>query len=165
MTSLDLELVLDALPNAVVVCDGEGRVAALNAEAACLFGAEEALLGRDLRDLTQRTSGGERLGESRIDELCEEEEGGYLPEELLVRPDGTTFWAECWVRPLLREGTRVGTVLTFIDISARKDAEAEHARVLAELEEAVRLRDDFLAIASHELRTPLTPLQLHVQSI
>jgi signal transduction histidine kinase len=33
-----------------------------------------------------------------------------------------------------------------------------------ELEEAVRVRDEFLSIASHELRTPLTPLVLEVAS-
>ncbi len=31
-------------------------------------------------------------------------------------------------------------------------------------EEAVRVRDEFLAIASHELRTPLTPLRLQLQA-
>jgi len=33
-----------------------------------------------------------------------------------------------------------------------------------ELEEAVRIRDEFIAIASHELRTPLTPLLLELGS-
>jgi signal transduction histidine kinase len=33
------------------------------------------------------------------------------------------------------------------------------------VEEAVRVRDDFLSIASHELKTPLTPLELKVTSL
>jgi signal transduction histidine kinase len=37
------------------------------------------------------------------------------------------------------------------------------ARAVAE--RAVRVRDDFLAVASHELRTPLTPLQLQLEGV
>jgi signal transduction histidine kinase len=36
---------------------------------------------------------------------------------------------------------------------------------LAQAQEAIRLRDDFLSIASHELKTPLTALQLQLRSI
>ena len=39
------------------------------------------------------------------------------------------------------------------------------ARILAELAEAVRLRDEFIAVASHELKTPLTPFSLRLQSL
>lgn len=40
----------------------------------------------------------------------------------------------------------------------------ETAQRYAETRAAVRLRDDFLAIASHELRTPLTSLQLQLEA-
>ena len=45
----------------------------------------------------------------------------------------------------------------------RQQAEAERERLVVELREAVRLRDEFLSVASHELRTPLTPLALRLQ--
>jgi signal transduction histidine kinase len=41
-------------------------------------------------------------------------------------------------------------------------AALENAAGFARVEEAVRMRDEFLAIASHELKTPLTPLQLQI---
>jgi signal transduction histidine kinase len=41
----------------------------------------------------------------------------------------------------------------------------ENATLYRSAEEAVRARDEFLAIASHELKTPLTPLQLKLQSL
>jgi signal transduction histidine kinase len=42
-------------------------------------------------------------------------------------------------------------------------AEEDRERLLTELREAVRLRDEFLSVASHELKTPLTPLALRLQ--
>jgi len=38
-------------------------------------------------------------------------------------------------------------------------------QLIAELREAVRVRDDFLAVAAHELRNPLTPILICVQLI
>lgn len=40
-----------------------------------------------------------------------------------------------------------------------------NARLLEELQQAVRVRDDFLSVAGHELRTPLTTLQLSVDGL
>jgi signal transduction histidine kinase len=41
----------------------------------------------------------------------------------------------------------------------------ENARLFREMQEAVRLRDDFLTVAAHELRTPLTTLQLQLGTL
>ncbi|MDC0711344.1 response regulator [Stigmatella sp. ncwal1] len=49
------------------------------------------------------------------------------------------------------------------DITEAKAAESERDRLLVGLREAVRQRDEFLAVASHELKTPLTSLSLRVQ--
>jgi signal transduction histidine kinase len=60
------------------------------------------------------------------------------------------------------------------DYSARVDVEGEDElgrlartfnHMLGEIEQSVRMRDDFLSIASHELKTPLTPLHLHIQAM
>ncbi len=39
----------------------------------------------------------------------------------------------------------------------------DNARLYAEAQQAITLRDDFISIASHELRTPLTSLKLYIQ--
>jgi len=58
-----------------------------------------------------------------------------------------------------------GIVGFALDITATKQAERERSRLLGELQESVRVREDFLYIASHELRNPLTPLLLQVKNL
>jgi signal transduction histidine kinase len=46
-----------------------------------------------------------------------------------------------------------------------RQADAERSRVLRELEQGIRARDDFLSIAAHELKTPVTPLRLQAERL
>lgn len=49
-----------------------------------------------------------------------------------------------------------------------RSLEAEVVRrekMALELQEALRMRDDFLAVAGHELRTPLTPLSINLEAL
>jgi signal transduction histidine kinase len=50
----------------------------------------------------------------------------------------------------------------FLDLSAQKHVQTQRA-LIAESEEALRLRDLFTSIASHELKTPLTALMLNLR--
>jgi len=47
--------------------------------------------------------------------------------------------------------------------AAQRALAAENERLAREAQEAVRARDEFIAIAAHELRTPLTSLRLQTQ--
>ncbi len=47
---------------------------------------------------------------------------------------------------------------------AEREAEMQQLR-LAQAEEALRQRDEFLSVAAHELRTPITALRLRLQSL
>jgi signal transduction histidine kinase len=49
------------------------------------------------------------------------------------------------------------------ELAARCALAVDNARLYAEAQDAIRLRDEFLAIASHELRTPLTGLLGNVE--
>jgi PAS domain S-box-containing protein len=51
------------------------------------------------------------------------------------------------------------------DLSRRAAGAIDNARLYRDAQEAVRVRDEFLAIASHELRAPLTTLQLQLDSV
>ncbi|RKH50002.1 GAF domain-containing sensor histidine kinase, partial [Corallococcus llansteffanensis] len=56
-------------------------------------------------------------------------------------------------------------ILTLEVLAAQAAISLENARLYQAAQEAVRVRDDFLAIASHELKTPITAMKLQVQSI
>lgn len=45
------------------------------------------------------------------------------------------------------------------------DDDGDKDRLLAELREAVRARDEFVAIAAHELRNPMTPILMQVSGL
>ncbi len=51
------------------------------------------------------------------------------------------------------------------DLAHRAALAIDNARLFAQAQDAIRVRDEFLSIASHELRTPLTPLQLQLQRL
>jgi signal transduction histidine kinase len=51
------------------------------------------------------------------------------------------------------------------ELADRAALAVDNALLYRASREAVRLRDEFLAVASHELKTPLTPLHLRLQSL
>jgi PAS domain S-box-containing protein len=160
-------LLLDSTGEAIYGIDQEGRCTFANRTCTRLLGYPDAsaLLGRLVHETIHHSHPDGRpypRSECGIYETTVRD-GFHSDDEWLWRADGTGFPVELWSYPLWRGSERLGAVVTFVDITERRKAEAERARLLRESQEMVRARDQFLAIASHELRTPLTPLRLGVQ--
>jgi len=92
-------------------------------------------------------------------------EGRFEEEGWRVRKDGTQFWASAVITAIHdARGHLVGFGKVTRDLTQSRKLEDERL-LLAQAEESIRLRDEFLSIASHELKTPLTALQLQLQGV
>ena len=78
-------------------------------------------------------------------------EGSHVDDEVIWRADGTSFPAEYWSHPILRNDEVIGAVVTFLDVTERRRAEQE-------ILDGVQRREQFLAMLSHELRNPLAAI-------
>jgi signal transduction histidine kinase len=78
------------------------------------------------------------------------------------RVEGLEAGADAYLVQPFESSELSATVRALLRIRA---AERDATRLAKELEQAVKIRDDFMSIASHELKTPLTSLQLQLDGI
>ncbi len=160
-----MKLLVDSVRDyAIFMLDPQGRVQTWNTGAERIKGYRaEEIIGHHVAQFylpEDRASGRPACL------LAEAERLGRVEEEnWRVRKDGTRFWADVVISAVRdADGVLRGFSKVTRDLTERKLAEEERLR-LAQAQEAIRLRDEFLSIASHELKTPITALHLHLQSM
>ena len=155
-----LRLVTDSLPALVGYVDRELRYRFVNASYEEWFGLGPGeVVGRSVREV---------LGEAVFAHRLPYIEAVLRGEP--VRFEGPTEHVrlgrrqtEVIYRPHREDGCVAGFFVHVHDITQRKWAEEELRRLNAELREADRRKDEFLATLAHELRNPLAPIRNAVQ--
>ncbi len=152
-----LAFIVESTDMAIVGKSLDGIIQSWNAAAEKLFGytADEAI-GRHISLVLPP----ERLHEEEmiIATLKEGRRVEHFETERL-RSDGTRVFVSLTISPIMDdEGNVIGASKMARDISERKRLENDLRRLAADLAEADRRKDEFLATLAHELRGPLAPL-------
>jgi two-component system CheB/CheR fusion protein len=148
-----IRLLLDSTAEAIYGLDLSGNCMFCNSACAKLLGYQSPndLVGRPMHPLVHHTrQDGSPVSpaQSAIFEAMRRREGVHVDDEVLWRADGTSFPAEYWSHPILKGSDVIGAVVTFLDVTTRREAAQQ-------LQEAAQRREEFLAMLSHELRNPL----------
>jgi PAS domain S-box-containing protein len=119
-----VRMLLNSTGEGIYGIDLNGDCTFANPACARMLGYESRheLIGRNMHDLVHHSRpDGTSYPESecRIYKALRQDEGTHVDDELLFRPDGSSFPVEYWSFPLFRDEQRVGCVVTFVDISER----------------------------------------------
>jgi formate hydrogenlyase transcriptional activator len=143
-----VRLILDSASEAICGCDSEGTCLFSNPSAARILGYDDPaeLIGKNMHALEHHTR---KDGTPYPIEECpiyigfQKNVNVHGDDEVYWRKDGTSFPVEFWSHIIIREGKTLGAVITFIDITERKQAEEalrkseEKNRILLQINNAI----------------------------
>ena len=114
---------------------------------------EDQLLGQNIHELIHHTRpDGTHYPETECRSYLAFREGGevHADDEVFWRADGTSFAVEYWSHPIVVDGATTGAIVTFFDITSRKEAEARLRRVSQEWQTTFDSSTDMIALLNPE---------------
>ena len=124
----DVQLILNSVGEAIYGIDLEGRCTFCNRACLQILGYADfsELIGKNMHNQIHHTCAngkGFPAEQCRIFQAFQKGEGTHVDDEVLWKADGNSFLAEYWSFPQWQEGSVIGAVVTFVDITERKAAE------------------------------------------
>ncbi len=157
--SSEIRLLLDSTSGGVYGMDRQGHCTFINRAGAEMLGYQpEELIGRNLHEIMHHSHPDGSpcpVATCPIFSASQIGRGCSLEDEVFWRRDGTTFLPEITTRPLYEGGLLKGVVVTFSDITTRKQIQQELMVAKELAESSARAKSEFLAMMSHEIRTPM----------
>lgn len=160
-----LMLLLESTGEGFYGIDMHGCCTFINRAGAHMLGyTATELIGRNMHDLIHGFHpNGSHYPEAHCPILLAYKEGKScrVDDEVFWRADGTSFVTEYSSYPIVEEGSVCGAVITFNDITKRRQAEIELQQTKAELELRVEERTKALSAALKQVRE----LSAHANSV
>ncbi len=143
------QLILESAGEGIIGIDTRYRVTFVNAAAERMLGYRTGeIVGHDLMGAVKPTKADGtpvRLEETPIFAAVEGIASRSVAEGLFFRKDGSNLPVQYIGAPIRTETGVAGAVLTFQDVTQRREIE--------------RMKNEFVSVVSHELRTPLTSIR------
>lgn len=150
-----IRLLLDSTAEAIYGIDMQGNCTFCNKASLRLLGYAnvDELIGKNMHALIHHTKPNGSpypVDECLIYQAFRRGQGTHVVDEVVWRADGTFFPVEYWSYPIYKNGI-VGAVVTFLDITERKEAREK-------LDNEVKMLESFVYTVSHDLKAPVVSM-------
>ena len=153
-----LREITDSVGEALFVRDSEGIITFVNPQVGRLLGfSENELLGCSSHAVIHHShpdGSPYHKGDCAIDVAALSGQRQVM-EDTFWRKDGTALPVELIISPLMRDGSLIGSVLSFRDITENRQFQQELMDARDAARASAQVKSEFLANMSHEIRTPM----------
>ena len=147
-----VRLVLDSVDNSIVGLDNKGSITSVNtAISKTLHYSSDEILGKNIKFIFKN-------GDDKFIKSYKRGEVIHLKDEILIGKDRLHVEVECNIAPIKKEGSVIGAVAVFRDISEQKKLQETLQLAKESADRSNKSKSDFLSNMSHEIRTPMNAI-------